>query len=68
MASAKENLRDIKGHYSMARQGMTKHFKGIDDPYEEPEHPERVIETVRMTVDEGVEKIMRYLEEKGYIR
>lgn len=52
----------------MARQGMTKHFKGIDDPYEEPEHPERVIETVRMTVDEGVEKIMRYLEEKGYIR
>ena len=51
----------------MARQGMIKHFKGINDPYEEPEHSERVIETVRMTVDEGVEKIMRTLEEKGYI-
>jgi adenylylsulfate kinase-like enzyme len=51
----------------MARQGMIKHFKGIDDPYEEPEHPGRVIKTVRMTVDEGVEKIMRSLEERRYI-
>lgn len=59
--------RDVKGHYRMARQGMIRQFTGIDDPYEEPEHPERVIETDRMTVDEGVEEIMRYLEEKGYI-
>jgi len=67
MVSVKENSRHVKGHCRMARQGMIKHFKGIDDPYEEPEHPERVIETVRMTVDEDVEKIMRNLEEKGYI-
>lgn len=53
----------------MARQGMIEHFKGIDDPCKgkEPEHPERAIETVRMTVDEGVEKIMCSPEEKGYI-
>lgn len=51
----------------MATQGMIKDFKGIDVPDEEPEHPERVIETVRMTINEGVEKIMRYAEEKGYI-
>jgi adenylylsulfate kinase-like enzyme len=67
VASVKENLRDVKGYYSMARQGMIKHFKEIDDPYEEPEHPGRVIKKVRMTVDEGVEKIMRYLEEKEYV-
>jgi adenylylsulfate kinase len=67
MVSVKENSRDVKDYYSMARQGMIKHFKGIDDPYEEPEHPEKVIETVRMTIDERVEKIMRCLEEKGYI-
>jgi adenylylsulfate kinase len=60
--------RDVKGHYKMARQGIIKHFTGIDDPYEEPEHPERVIETDQMTVDEGVEHIIRYLAEKGYIR
>jgi adenylylsulfate kinase len=60
--------RDVKGHYKMARQGIIEHFTGIDDPYEEPEHPERVIETDQMTVDEGVEHIIRYLAEKGYIR
>jgi adenylylsulfate kinase len=60
--------RDVKGHYKMARQGVLKHFTGIDDPYEEPEHPERVIETDQMTVDEGVEHIIRYLAEKGCIR
>ena len=60
--------RDVKGHYKMARQGILKHFTGIDDPYEEPDRPERVIETDRMTVDDGVDHIIRYLEEKGYIR
>jgi len=59
--------RDVKGHYKMARQGIIKNFTGIDDPYEEPEHPEQVIETDRMTIDEGVEHILRYLAEKGYI-
>lgn len=60
--------RDVKGHYKMARQGILKHFTGVDDPYEEPERPERVIETDQMTVDEGVEHIIRHLAEKGYIR
>ena len=59
--------RDVKGHYKMARQGIIKHFTGIDDPYEEPEHPEQVIETDRMTLDESVEHIIQYLAEKGYI-
>jgi adenylylsulfate kinase len=60
--------RDVKGHYKMARQGRIRNFTGIDDPYEEPEHPERVIATDQMTVDEGVEQMIRYLIEKGYIR
>lgn len=59
--------RDVKGHYKMARQGVIKHFTGIDDPYEEPEHPEQVIETDQITVDKGVEHLIRYLAEKGYI-
>ena len=59
--------RDVKGHYKMARQGIIKNFTGIDDPYEEPEHPEQVIETDRMTIDESVEHVIQYLAEKGYI-
>ena len=59
--------RDVKGFYKKARQGIIKNFTGIDDPYEEPERPEIVVETDKMTVEESVEKIMNYLEERGYI-
>ncbi len=59
--------RDLKGHYKMARQGIIKHFTGVDDPYEEPEHPERTIETDKTTIDKSVERIVGYLEEKRYI-
>jgi len=59
--------RDVKGFYKKARAGILKNFTGIDDPYEEPENPEIVVETDKMTVEKSVEKIMNYLEEKGYI-
>jgi len=59
--------RDVKGHYKMARQGIIRNFTGVDDPYEEPEHPEMVVETARMTVEESVESIIRFLEERNVI-
>ena len=59
--------RDIKGFYKKARKGIIKNFTGIDAPYEEPEHPEIIVETDKMTVEESVNKIMNYLEERGYI-
>jgi adenylylsulfate kinase len=51
----------------MARQGIIKKFTGVDDPYEEPAHPEMVVETDRMTIDVSVEGIIRFLEERRYI-
>jgi adenylylsulfate kinase len=59
--------RDVKGHYKMARRGIIKNFTGVDDRYEEPEHPEMVVETERMTVDESVERVICFLEERKYI-
>jgi len=59
--------RDVKGLYKKARQGLIKNFTGIDDPYEEPENPEIIIETNKETIEESVEKIINYLKEKGYI-
>lgn len=59
--------RDVKGHYRMARQGLIKQFTGVDDAYEEPEHPEITIETDKTAIDESVEGIIGYLEEKEYI-
>ncbi len=59
--------RDVKGLYKKARAGIIKNFTGIDDPYEEPENPEIVVETDKESVEESVEKIISYLKEKGYL-
>ena len=54
--------RDVKGLYKKAIAGEIKEFTGIDDPYEEPEHPEIVVDTVNQTVDESVKQILDYLK------
>lgn len=59
--------RDVKGFYKKANEGIIKNFTGVNDPYEEPEHPEIVVETDRMGVDESVKKIVSYLENARYI-
>jgi adenylylsulfate kinase len=60
--------RDPKGLYKKARAGQIKGFTGIDDPYEAPEKAEIVIETETMKPEQAAEKILTYLEERGYLR
>src|SRR6266849_5866413 len=59
--------RDVKGLYKLVDEGKIKNFTGVDDPYEEPEHPELVIETDRETVEESVNRIFAKLVELGYL-
>ena len=59
--------RDVKGLYKLVDEGKIKNFTGVDDPYEEPEHPELIIETDKETVEESVERIFAKLEEQGYL-
>ncbi len=59
--------RDVKGLYKLADEGKIKNFTGVDDPYEEPEHPDLVIETDKETVEESVTRIFARLEELGYL-
>ena len=59
--------RDPKGLYKKARKGIIKNFTGIDAPYEEPENPEIIIESNKESVEEAVNKIIQYLEEKEII-
>jgi adenylylsulfate kinase len=59
--------RDPKGLYKKARAGQIPEFTGISSPYEEPEHPELVIETGKKSVDECVEQIINYLKEKKIV-
>lgn len=59
--------RDVKGLYKLVDEGKLKGFTGVDDPYEEPENPELVIETDKETVEESVARIFARLEELGYL-
>lgn len=60
--------RDVKGMYKKALAGEIKEFTGVQDPYEEPENPELVLESDKESVDESVKKVMKKLEELGYIK
>jgi bifunctional enzyme CysN/CysC len=46
--------RDPKGLYARARRGEITQMTGIDDPYEPPPTPDRVIETEHTTVEAAV--------------
>ncbi len=54
--------RDVKGLYAKAIKGEIKNFTGVDDPYEEPENAEVVVDTSKESEEESVKKIIRTLE------
>lgn len=60
--------RDPKGLYRKARAGEIKGFTGIDDPYEEPEAAEVVVDTERVTPEEAAGQVVENLENGGYLR
>src|SRR5881275_1689167 len=59
--------RDVKGLYKLVDEGKITGFTGVDDPYEEPQHPELVVETHKETIEESVGRIFAKLEELGYL-
>lgn len=59
--------RDVKGLYQKALAGEIKEFTGISDPYEPPDDPEVICDTEKETPGESAEKIVRKLEQLGYL-
>lgn len=59
--------RDTKGLYRKALAGEITNFTGVNDPYEEPENPELIIDTDKENVEESVLKVLNKLTELGYI-
>ena len=60
--------RDVKGLYKKALRGEIKNFTGVDDPYEAPLNPEVVCHSDGSeTPQQSAAKVMRKLEELGYI-
>ena len=59
--------RDVKGLYAKAFAGEIKGFTGVDDPYEEPENAEIVIDTEGASPEESAQAVIAKLEEMGLV-
>jgi len=59
--------RDVKGLYDKAFAGEIKGFTGVDDPYEEPEAAEIVIDTEEISPEESAREVVARLEELGLV-
>ena len=57
--------RDVKGLYKRARAGDIKEFTGISSPYEEPEEPELVVKTGALLLEECVDQVIEFLQDRG---
>ncbi|KAF0249682.1 MAG: adenylylsulfate kinase [bacterium] len=59
--------RDVKGLYAKAMSGEIPVFTGVSDPYEEPLNPEVLVDSSKETPEESAQKILKKLEELGYL-
>ena len=59
--------RDPKGLYKKALAGEITGFTGVDDPYEVPENPELVVDTLEETPEESLGNVLTTLKRLGYI-
>jgi len=59
--------RDPKGFYKKAINGEIREFTGISAPYEEPQAPEIILETDTMSLEQCIERILKYLYDNQYI-
>lgn len=54
--------RDVKGLYAKARKGIIPNFTGISAPYDPPVSPDIELRTAEETVEESVQKIIKFVE------
>lgn len=59
--------RDEKGNYAKARAGRIPNFTGVSAPYEEPEHPDLIIDTNRTDPATAIAALFALLQQKGIL-
>lgn len=59
--------RDPRGLYKKASAGEISGFTGVSSPYQEPQHPDIVLDTENNNVEECVDAIIGRLREKGIV-
>lgn len=51
--------RDVKGLYQKVRDGAIKNFTGIDSPYEKPSHPDLIIKTNELSLQDSLNLLLK---------
>jgi len=59
--------RDVKGMWAKAKAGEIKNFTGYDDPFEEPDNAQIIIDTENQTVEESKKIILNWLDKNSYL-
>jgi adenylyl-sulfate kinase len=59
--------RDYKGLYAKARRGEIDNLTGVNDPYEEPEDADLVLDTEGETPEQSADRVMAMLAENGFV-
>ncbi len=59
--------RDVKGLYKKARAGLIKNYTGISSPYEAPENPALCLDSGAIPLEQCVERVISYLQDKRII-
>jgi bifunctional enzyme CysN/CysC len=60
-------VRDPKGLYAKAREGLVRHVTGVDSPYEPPEAPELHLVTPGATAEQLADRVIEELEARGTV-
>ena len=59
--------RDPKGLYKKAQKGEIQNMTGLQSPYEEPLHPEIILDTEKSTPQECLDALLKKLGDLGYL-
>jgi adenylylsulfate kinase len=59
--------RDYKGLYEKARRGEIKDMTGVNDPYEEPEDADLVLDTEGEPPEQSADRVMELLDTNGFV-
>jgi adenylyl-sulfate kinase len=59
--------RDYKGLYEKARRGEITNLTGVNDPYEEPEDADLVLDTENDTPEQSADQVMALLESRDFV-
>lgn len=60
--------RDPKGLYEKALKGEIKEFTGLSSPYEEPDQPDLIMDTMNYTPEQCADHVIEYLEKNNFIQ